>query len=61
MPIYEYRCSECGKKFEKLLLSISSTSQVECPRCGGRKVEKLFSLFGTKASESSSTACGPVG
>lgn len=60
MPIYEYRCLECGEKFEKLLLSISSTPQVECPRCGGRKVEKLFSLFGTKGSDSSSPACGPV-
>ncbi len=59
MPIYEYRCSECGEKFEKLLLSISSTPQVECPRCGGRKVEKLVSLFGTK-SQSSASSCGPV-
>lgn len=40
MPIYEYRCLECGEKFEKLLLSISSTPRVECPRCGGSKVEK---------------------
>lgn len=59
MPIYEYRCLECGEKFEKLLLSISSTPQVECPRCGGRKVEKLLSLFGTK-SQSGTSSCGPV-
>jgi len=60
MPIYEYRCSECGEKFEKLLLSIFSTPQVECPRCGGRKIEKLVSLFGTK-SPSSTSSCDPVG
>jgi len=59
MPIYEYRCLECGEKFEKLLLSISSIPQVECPRCGGRKVEKLFSLFGTK-SQSSEPSCSPA-
>lgn len=60
MPIYEYRCSECGEKFEKLSLSISSTPKVECPRCGGRKVETLPSLFGTK-SQRSAPSCSPAG
>jgi len=60
MPIYEYRCLECGGKFEKLLLSISSKPQVECPLCNGRKVEKLPSLFGTK-NRSSAPSCSPAG
>ncbi|NIM04945.1 MAG: zinc ribbon domain-containing protein, partial [Armatimonadetes bacterium] len=52
MPNYEYECQECGKEFEKLVRSISSTPEVECPHCGGKKVKKAFSLFGTQSSSS---------
>lgn len=42
MPIYEYRCQECGKEFEEL---VRTAKKVECPECGG-KVRKLISRFG---------------
>ena len=58
MPIYEYQCQECGKEFEKLIRSISSTPEVECPHCGGKKVKKAFSLFGTRSSSSGSLSTG---
>jgi putative FmdB family regulatory protein len=58
MPIYEYQCQECGEEFEKLVRSISSTPEVECPRCGGKKVKKAFSLFGTQSSSSGSLSTG---
>jgi putative FmdB family regulatory protein len=64
MPIYEYQCQECGKEFEKLVRSISSTPEVECPHCGGKKVKKAFSLFGTQSSSSGSLStgtCAPSG
>ena len=64
MPIYEYQCQECGKEFEKLIRSISSTPEVECPHCGGKKVKKAFSLFGTRSSSSGSLStgtCAPSG
>ncbi len=32
MPIYEYECSECAKKFE-LRRSFNDESQVYCPDC----------------------------
>ena len=57
MPIYEYRCRECGEKFEKLVRLSTSTSEIECPKCGGRRVEKLISAFSTKTS--SASACTP--
>jgi putative FmdB family regulatory protein len=62
MPIYEYRCSECGEKFEKLVRLSTSTSEIECPKCGGRKVEKLISVFSTSAPSTmtaSASACAP--
>ncbi len=43
MPIYEFKCQECGKEFEKFLLSYSQISQVKCPECGSEKVVKKVS------------------
>ena len=62
MPIYEYRCSECGEKFEKLVRFSASTSEVECPKCGGRKVDKLISAFSARTSSAAATyasSCAP--
>jgi putative FmdB family regulatory protein len=44
MPIYEYRCADCGSAFE-LLLSRSTDQEVKCQSCGGGRVAKLFSTF----------------
>jgi putative FmdB family regulatory protein len=52
MPIYEYQCLECGKKFERLVRSRSASVAIECPQCGGRKVEKLLSAFGVQTTGS---------
>lgn len=34
MPTYEYRCDECGHKFEEFQ-SISAPPVDHCPKCGG--------------------------
>lgn len=35
MPLYEYRCSDCETKFEKLIRGISTNPDgVACPDCG---------------------------
>ncbi len=34
MPLYEYRCSACGHRFEKIQ-SFSAPEQMECVKCGG--------------------------
>jgi putative FmdB family regulatory protein len=62
MPIYEYRCSECGEKFEKLVRLSTSTTEIECSKCGSRKVDKLISAFSARVSSTalaSSSACAP--
>ena len=33
MPIYEFECSGCGRRFE-LLLRLDSASARPCPQCG---------------------------
>jgi len=41
MPIYEYKCRECGREYEEL---VSSADQLPpCPQCGSVKVDKLMS------------------
>jgi putative FmdB family regulatory protein len=42
MPLYEYTCSDCGRKFEFLTREGQSPS---CPGCGGVRLEKLFSTY----------------
>ena len=44
MPIYEYKCSECGAHFEKMQ-KVSEKPLSVCEVCGG-KLEKQWSLSG---------------
>ena len=53
MPIFEYRCASCDEKFEEIVLSRNRTSKVECPRCGGKKVKPLISVFAAQTGRSS--------
>ena len=34
MPLYAYRCTECGHKFEKIQ-NFSAEQETECPECHG--------------------------
>ena len=41
MPLYEYRCKQCGHQFEKIQ-NFSAPDEKECPVCKG-EVERLIS------------------
>jgi putative FmdB family regulatory protein len=41
MPLYEYQCTKCKHRFEKIQ-KFSDPDIKKCPECGG-KVEKLLS------------------
>ena len=49
MPIYEYRCEECGKRSSSLLQSYSSPDPA-CPHCGKHALRRLVSTFATARS-----------
>jgi putative FmdB family regulatory protein len=55
MPLFEFKCRECGTTFEKIVPS--STTKVACKKCASPKVEKLLSVFAVGATSRSS---GPV-
>lgn len=42
MPIFEYRCDNCGKTHETLELSKSDASN-GCPYCGSLAINKIMS------------------
>ena len=44
MPLYPYRCAECGHRFEKIQ-SFSSKPETKCPKCGGA-LERLLTAPG---------------
>jgi putative FmdB family regulatory protein len=63
MPIYEYRCLECGAKFEKIVSL--NTDSMDCEKCNSSHVEKLFSAFAVcrrvSVFEAPSGGCGTCG
>jgi putative FmdB family regulatory protein len=45
MPLYEFICKACGKRFEALV-RLGQEKAVCCESCGGKDLQKLFSAFG---------------
>ena len=45
MPIYEYRCEDCGTKFEKLICRQAEVPGLECPSCGQKHLKQELSTF----------------
>jgi putative FmdB family regulatory protein len=51
MPIYEYRCGECRRRFSALVGVVAGGPEPACPRCGSRSINKLISRFAVARSE----------
>ncbi|WP_114195132.1 FmdB family zinc ribbon protein [Edaphovirga cremea] len=45
MPIYEYACSACNHRLEKLQ-KLSDAPLTDCPECGQPSLKKLISAAG---------------
>jgi putative FmdB family regulatory protein len=67
MPLYEYRCNDCGAEFEKMLRFSEADHLPACPKCESPATRKKLSnvvSFGAAASGSignSSASCAPRG
>lgn len=53
MPIYEFRCQDCGRKSSFLVLSINSPFEPHCQHCGSSNLTRLISRVGLLKSEES--------
>ncbi len=43
MPLYEYVCKECRKRFTWLVGVTADDEKPACPQCGSKKYQKLIS------------------
>jgi putative FmdB family regulatory protein len=59
MPIFEYRCENCGDRFDQFFRSLDEESRYSmvCPRCGSESLHKLVSVFGLGGNVGSAGSC----
>ena len=60
MPIYEYKCKHCGRKFEVRQAMGEDGAKLNCPECDTKNPEKIFSSFfsqGSSATEPFESSC----
>ncbi len=50
MPIFTYKCKECGEVFDFLMLL--RNEKAKCLKCGSEKIEKQISVFGVPSETS---------
>jgi len=64
MPIFEYVCKSCEHKFEAI---VNRSTEVECPACKSKRLEKQLSVFaaavksGAGSMEPMPGPCGTCG
>jgi len=66
MPLFEFKCQNCGQIFEELVFSSRvSEDEITCPHCGLAQAEKLISapaIAGTSEKTiSTSPSCAGSG
>jgi len=61
VPVFDFRCQDCGHRFEDLVRwQEVEEGKVRCPQCGSRRVERLLSLFAVAGKrESDGSPCSP--
>ena len=57
MPIFEYRCAECGHVTD-FLEKAGAAGPHACDACGSARMEKIFSTFSAQSSRPSGCAAG---
>lgn len=54
MPLYEYVCRKCGKKFSEMLtIKEHETKKIHCPNCQSTDLEHVLEPFFAKTSNKS--------
>jgi putative FmdB family regulatory protein len=43
MPIYEFKCLECGEYFEILVMKSEESVEMACPKCKSESFERILS------------------
>ena len=51
MPLFEFRCDDCRRRFTLLVGMTAEVAKQVCPKCGGTKLRKLVSRFAVLRTE----------
>lgn len=51
MPLFDYRCVDCRKRFSLLVGVVREPQEEKCPNCGSANVGRLISRFVRLRSE----------
>jgi putative FmdB family regulatory protein len=51
MPVYEYICKACKKRFSVFLKSFSDTAKVQCAFCASEDIARIMSRFASIKSD----------
>ena len=51
MPIYDYRCASCGKRFATFFRSFGEVAAVRCQHCGSDQVARMAPRVAQVTSE----------
>lgn len=43
MPIYEFKCQDCDKYIEILVINKNEEIEMKCPDCGSMNLERILS------------------
>lgn len=54
MPMYDYKCLDCGKEsLVAMTLKEHESGIVTCPACGSKKMEQLITSFIARTTKKS--------
>ena len=51
MPIYEFVCAQCRRKFRKLVGVVAQSSPLQCPKCQSTELNRQISRFARVRNE----------
>jgi putative FmdB family regulatory protein len=51
MPVYEFACAQCGRRFRKLVGVVAQAAPLQCPHCQSTDLNRRFSRFARVRNE----------
>ncbi len=60
MPIYEFKCNDCDKTFESLVLIASAVDTIRCKHCHSANIKKILSATSGSPAKNSAIPAGAL-
>lgn len=60
MPVFEYRCQDCGQRYDILHIGSERREDVVCPSCQSTHHKKLLSVFNASTDAPANSPSAPA-